>query len=161
MKTDTRLLILIDHTFSGFTGVITHAGCWENTKKACKSLAFGSWFTSLRVFFIFLPRFRMYCSWFNHHVLSLSQWTRETFIKVLKTSRFAIVRKSLLHSKGCTRRKRIWGRSGARGRRIVSFCVQEGGEWTTIANPQWEDPGGVATGQTEPRIIATSVRRAS
>ena len=54
MKTDTRLLILIDHTFSGFTGVITHAGCRENTKKACESLAFGSSFTSLRVFFIFL-----------------------------------------------------------------------------------------------------------
>ena len=39
----------IDHTFSGFTGVMTHLGCWENTQKACKSLAFGSsltWFTS-------------------------------------------------------------------------------------------------------------------
>ena len=36
----------IDHTFNGFTGVITHLGCWENTQKACKSLAFGSWFTS-------------------------------------------------------------------------------------------------------------------
>ena len=32
----------IDHTFYGFTGVITHLGCWENTRKACKSLAFGS-----------------------------------------------------------------------------------------------------------------------
>ena len=29
----------IDHTFYGFTGVITHAGRWENTRKACKSLA--------------------------------------------------------------------------------------------------------------------------
>ena len=26
--------------------MITNAGCWENTQKACKSLAFGSWFTS-------------------------------------------------------------------------------------------------------------------
>ena len=35
------------NTFHGFTGsVITHLACWENTKKACKSLAFGSWFTS-------------------------------------------------------------------------------------------------------------------
>ena len=32
----------IDHTFYGFAGVITHLGCWENTRKACKSLAFGS-----------------------------------------------------------------------------------------------------------------------
>ena len=36
----------IDHAFDGFTGVISHLGCWENTKKACKSLAFGSCFTS-------------------------------------------------------------------------------------------------------------------
>ena len=26
--------------------VITHLGYWENTQKACKSLTFGSWFTS-------------------------------------------------------------------------------------------------------------------
>ena len=32
----------IDHTFNGFTGVITHLGSWENTRKVCKSLAFGS-----------------------------------------------------------------------------------------------------------------------
>ena len=32
----------IDHSFYGFTGVITHTGCWENMRKACKSLAFGS-----------------------------------------------------------------------------------------------------------------------
>ena len=25
--------------FYGFTGVITHLGCWENTRKACKSRA--------------------------------------------------------------------------------------------------------------------------
>ena len=30
----------------GFTSVITHAGCWENTRKACKSWAEGEWFTS-------------------------------------------------------------------------------------------------------------------
>ena len=29
----------IDHTFYGFTGVITHLGCWENRRKACKSRA--------------------------------------------------------------------------------------------------------------------------
>ena len=29
-----------------FTGVITHLGCWENTRKACKSLAFGWVFTN-------------------------------------------------------------------------------------------------------------------
>ena len=28
------------------TGVITQLGCWENTRKAYKSLAFGSLFTS-------------------------------------------------------------------------------------------------------------------
>ena len=28
----------IDHTFCGFTGVMTHLGCWENTRNACKSL---------------------------------------------------------------------------------------------------------------------------
>ena len=33
------------YTFYGFTGVITHLGCWENTRKACKSLAVGSLFT--------------------------------------------------------------------------------------------------------------------
>ena len=32
----------IDHSFYGFTGVITHTGCWENMRKASKSLAFGS-----------------------------------------------------------------------------------------------------------------------
>ena len=32
---------LIDHTFYGFTGVITHAGCWENKRKTCKSQAEG------------------------------------------------------------------------------------------------------------------------
>ena len=36
----------IDHTLYRFTGMITHAGCWENTRIACKSLAFGFWFTS-------------------------------------------------------------------------------------------------------------------
>ena len=36
----------IDHTFYGFTGVITHLGCWENARKAWKSISFGSWFTS-------------------------------------------------------------------------------------------------------------------
>ena len=36
----------IDGTFYGFTGVINHLGCWENTRKACKTLAFSSWFTS-------------------------------------------------------------------------------------------------------------------
>ena len=30
----------------GFTGIITHLGCWEKTRKARKSLAFGSLFTS-------------------------------------------------------------------------------------------------------------------
>ena len=35
----------IDHTFYGFTGLITHLGCWENTRKAYKPLAFGSGFT--------------------------------------------------------------------------------------------------------------------
>ena len=34
------------HPFYGFTGVITHAGCWENTRKACKSWAEGKWFPS-------------------------------------------------------------------------------------------------------------------
>ena len=29
----------IDHTFYGFTGVMNHLGCWENTRKACKSRA--------------------------------------------------------------------------------------------------------------------------
>ena len=29
----------IDHSFYGFTGAINHLGCWENTRKACKSLA--------------------------------------------------------------------------------------------------------------------------
>ena len=28
-----------DHSFYGFTGVISHLGCWENTRKACKSRA--------------------------------------------------------------------------------------------------------------------------
>ena len=42
--------------FLWFTGVITHLGCWENTWKACKSLAFGSWFTS---FFRVLPTSHM------------------------------------------------------------------------------------------------------
>ena len=29
----------IDHTSYGFTGVITHLGCWKNTPKTCKSRA--------------------------------------------------------------------------------------------------------------------------
>ena len=31
------IILAIDHTFYGFPGVITHAGCRESTKKACKS----------------------------------------------------------------------------------------------------------------------------
>ena len=38
----------IDHNFCGFTGVMTHLGCWENTRKACKSL-----------FSCVLPKFRV------------------------------------------------------------------------------------------------------
>ena len=37
----------MDHTFYGFTDVITHLGCWENTRNACKSRAEGKWFTSI------------------------------------------------------------------------------------------------------------------
>ena len=29
------MVYLIDHTFYGFIGVITHAGCLENTRKVC------------------------------------------------------------------------------------------------------------------------------
>ena len=43
---ESYFLKAIDHTFYRFTGVITHLRCWENTRNACKSLAFGSWFTS-------------------------------------------------------------------------------------------------------------------
>ena len=32
--TGVYLSNIIDHTFNGFTGVIAHAGCWENTRKA-------------------------------------------------------------------------------------------------------------------------------
>ena len=28
------VILAIDYTFYGFSGVITHAGCWENTRKA-------------------------------------------------------------------------------------------------------------------------------
>ena len=50
----------IDHSFYGFTGAINHLGCWENTRKACKSLAHGSWFTS---FSLGLPTSReIYCA---------------------------------------------------------------------------------------------------
>ena len=31
----------IDHTLYRFTGMITQAGSWENTRIACKSLTFG------------------------------------------------------------------------------------------------------------------------
>lgn len=36
----------VDPTFYGLTSVITQLGCWENTRNACKSLAFSPWFTS-------------------------------------------------------------------------------------------------------------------
>ena len=36
-----KYISVLDHTFYRFTGVITHAGCWENTRKACKSRAEG------------------------------------------------------------------------------------------------------------------------
>ena len=36
-----RYFVVIDHTFYGFSGVTTHAGCWENARKACKSGAGG------------------------------------------------------------------------------------------------------------------------
>ena len=32
----------MDHSFYGFTGVITNVGCWENTRKACKPRAEGT-----------------------------------------------------------------------------------------------------------------------
>ena len=41
LKPVKNFIEAIDHTFYGFTGVITHAGCWENTQKACKSRAEG------------------------------------------------------------------------------------------------------------------------
>ena len=34
------------HTLYGFTGVITHVGCWENTRKAYKSGVEDEWFIS-------------------------------------------------------------------------------------------------------------------
>ena len=37
----SHLIQAIDHTFYGFIGLIAHAGCWENTRKACKSRAAG------------------------------------------------------------------------------------------------------------------------
>ena len=41
-STKSYVVKAIDHTFYGFTGVITHAGCWEITRKAqCKSRAEG------------------------------------------------------------------------------------------------------------------------
>ena len=45
-KTLSYLIKAMDHTSYGFTGMITHLGCSENTRKACKSLALGSWFKS-------------------------------------------------------------------------------------------------------------------
>ena len=45
-STKSYFIKAIDHTFYGLTGVITRLGCWENTRKACKPLAFGSLFTS-------------------------------------------------------------------------------------------------------------------
>ena len=36
-----RVIKAKDHAFYGFTGVITDAGCWENTRKACRSRAEG------------------------------------------------------------------------------------------------------------------------
>ena len=39
----------MDHTYYRFTGLITHAGCWENTRKACKSRAEGELFTSFSI----------------------------------------------------------------------------------------------------------------
>ena len=41
-----KIIKAIDHTFYGFTSMITHLECWENTRKACKSRAEGEWFTS-------------------------------------------------------------------------------------------------------------------
>ena len=38
-STKSYFIKAIDHTFYGFTGVITRLGCWENTRKACKSRA--------------------------------------------------------------------------------------------------------------------------
>ena len=40
-STKSYFIKAIDHTFYGFTGMITHLGCWENTRKACKSRAEG------------------------------------------------------------------------------------------------------------------------
>ena len=38
-STKSYFIKAIDHIFYGFTGVITHLGCWENTRKTCKSRA--------------------------------------------------------------------------------------------------------------------------
>ena len=45
-----QILYLIDHSFYGFTGMITHTGCRENTRKACKSRAEAS---DLQAFLVF------------------------------------------------------------------------------------------------------------
>ena len=39
--TNTKIIQVTDHTFYRFTGVITHTGCWNNTKTVCESRATG------------------------------------------------------------------------------------------------------------------------
>ena len=56
LKSDTQGAI--DHTFYGFAGVITHAGCRENTRKAFKS----QMLTDNFIFLLWLQR-----SFFRNH----------------------------------------------------------------------------------------------
>lgn len=42
---NSSILSLKTHIFYGFPGEV-HLGCWTNTRKACKSLAYVLWFTS-------------------------------------------------------------------------------------------------------------------
>ena len=36
-STRSYFIKAIDHTFYGFTGVITHTGCWENTRNSARA----------------------------------------------------------------------------------------------------------------------------
>ena len=83
---------------------------------------------ALKSFFLHF-HYQMYCRYFEQilHLLFFSDKLQKMFIKVLKTSCFAIVQKSILLSKKCTPQKCICGEGGGG---IVSFCMPSGGEQT-------------------------------
>ena len=78
--------------------------------------------SALRLLRLFFFLFVFKCRFMFELQTCIILLSKNSFLKVVKKFHFAIVRKSLLLSKRLTPKKRIWGRSGARGGELSPFA---------------------------------------